>query len=158
MMITVEQYFMNRDISHFNELTDEIRRNAETTVNRINELLRYAAQDGVVPGVSGIGGNVLSSGWRPASLNRVTPGAALKSNHIMGRAVDVFDTVNRDLARWCLRNLDVLERVGLWMEDPQWTPNWCHFQLDPPCSGRRVFIPSTAKPLCQPLPEQVKKS
>lgn len=153
-MINAVQYYMGRDVSHFNELTDEIRRNAETTVRLVNELLAEAAREGIKPGVAGLGGQVITSGWRPASLNRCTEGAAPGSKHILGLACDLFDTVNSDLARWCLRNPGVLERIGLWMEDPRWTPTWVHLQIVPPHSGRRIYIPSSAPPKRAPLPEQ----
>jgi hypothetical protein len=73
-----------------------------------------------------------------------------------GCAVDICDVVpERTLARWCLRNLVFLAEVGLWMEDPRWTPGWVHLQSVPPRSGGRVFIPSAAPALCAALPEQL---
>jgi len=57
--------------------------------------------------------------------------------------------------RWCLKHLDVLETLGLWMEDPQWTPTWLHVQTIPPRSGHRVYIPSASPALVAKLPEQL---
>lgn len=62
------------------------------------------------------------------------------SKHLFGQAVDISDP-NRELQKWCKDNEKELERIGLWMEDFSATPNWCHFQIVPPKSGKRWFIP-----------------
>lgn len=80
---------------------------------------------------------VISSGYRPAAVN-ASVGGAKKSNHIMCLAVDFVDK-DGSLDEWCLQNLDVLERLGLYLESPLHTPNWCHVQLKP--TRNRVFIP-----------------
>lgn len=64
----------------------------------------------------------------------------LKSNHLTGCAVDISDP-NRKLQKWCLENVGILASIGLWMEDFKYTPTWCHFQVVPPKSGKRFFIP-----------------
>lgn len=154
MIITLDDYWMGRDRTHRDELTHDIIQSAQITVERINHLLDQAADDGVTPGTNPQTGTHVSSGWRPRSINDGTANAALGSKHLIGCACDVRDTGARDLARWCLRNLDALEAIGLWMEDPQWTPTWVHLQIVPPGSGRRVYIPSTHAPLVAKLPEQ----
>jgi len=40
-----------------------------------------------------------------------------------------------------LANTDKLEAIGLWLEHPESTPRWCHVQIVPPASGKRVFRP-----------------
>lgn len=60
--------------------------------------------------------------------------------HLKGGAVDIFDP-NRELQAWCKENEEILEKTQLWMEDFSATPNWCHFQITPPASGNRWFIP-----------------
>jgi hypothetical protein len=40
-----------------------------------------------------------------------------------------------------MANLAVLEELQLWLEHPDATPGWCHLQILPPRSGRRVFYP-----------------
>jgi len=147
-MITIEKYWMGRDRTHGRELTHEIIQNAQVTVDKANELLeRFEAETGIVI-------DTVASGWRPSAVNGNTKNAATGSRHLTARAVDLRDTPERDLARWCLRNLDQLEDIGLWMEDPQWTPTWVHLQILPPGSGRRVYVPSTQPPLAKLLPEQ----
>jgi len=64
----------------------------------------------------------------------------MKSNHLYGRAVDIADA-NRDLQKWCTANEALLASIGLWMEDFSATKTWCHFQINPPQSGKRWFMP-----------------
>lgn len=156
-MITLEQYWMGRDLKYPAELTSEIRHNAELLVGKVNNLLTFADEDGVAPGTDQVTGTAVASGWRPQGVNERTRNAASGSKHIMALAVDLQDTKNRDLARWCIRNLDALEAAGLWMEDPQWTGGpdpWVHLQGVPPGSGKRVYVPSTMPPLAKALVEQ----
>ncbi|MFA6921269.1 MAG: hypothetical protein WC216_05455 [Gallionella sp.] len=153
-MISIEQYFMGRDQLYSNECGTDICQNAEKTVNAINKLLELSARDGIQPGIDPVSRNFVSSGWRPAALNVATCNAAAHSKHIDALACDLRDTSDRALARWCLVNLDTLAQLGLWMENPQWTPSWVHLQIIPPGSGNRVYIPSSAPPRCDPLPEQ----
>jgi hypothetical protein len=156
-VITLAQYWMGRDTKYAAELTAEIQHNASTLVGKVNNLLNFAEEDGVAPGADQVTGNAVASGWRPLFVNDRTRNAAAGSKHLSGLGVDLQDTPNRDLARWCLKNLDALEAAGLWMEDPQWTggaDSWVHLQSVPPGSGRRVFIPSTAPATSAKLLEQ----
>jgi hypothetical protein len=155
-LITLDQFWMGRDKTYASELTDEIRSNAQETVDRWNALLKFAAEDGVEVGI-------VASGWRPKTINDGALNAAPDSKHLSGRAMDIED-FDRDFARWCLRNTaplchqegkpDLLQEVGLWIENPMWTPTWVHGQTVPPHSGRRIFVPSDNPPLAAPLPEQ----
>jgi hypothetical protein len=154
-MITLSEYFMGRDRSHPEDCTDEIRGNAALTVARVNLLLAEAEEELVAPGIDEVTSTHVASGWRPRGINARTQNAAVDSNHLTARACDLQDTPERKFARWCLRNLGVLERIGLWMEDPQWTPSWVHLQTVPPGSGRRVYRPSAAEALVAKLPEQL---
>lgn len=70
---------------------------------------------------------------------RINPKAS-KSRHLIGAACDVADQ-NGDLKRWVKANVSLLETVGLWCESFDATPNWIHFQIVPPRSGNRFFIP-----------------
>lgn len=147
-MITVELYLMGRDLKY--ACSDEVRRNALDTVNKTNQLKLLAALDGVeFPDDA----TEVASGWRPDSINECTSNAAKLSSHIKGCGLDTRDP-QRMFARWCLRNLDKLAKIGLWMEDPRWTPTWVHLQTYPPPSGKRVYIPSIKPPLAPALPEQ----
>lgn len=64
----------------------------------------------------------------------------MKSKHFYGQAVDISDP-HQELQDWCENNIDVLEEIGLWMEDFTSTKNWVHFQTVAPASGKRFFKP-----------------
>ena len=52
--------------------------------------------------------------------------------------------------------LERLQAAGIHgMENPQWTPTWCHWQTTLARSGRFVFIPDGSRPLAAALPEQL---
>jgi len=82
----------------------------------------------------------VTSGYRPAAINAGVAGAAKRSNHILCAACDFRDS-DGAIDAWCLTNLDKLAEIGLWLESPDHTPNWCHVQIFPPKSGNRVFKP-----------------
>lgn len=156
-MIALHDYWMGRNITYAGELTPEIRRNAESLLGKVNALLAQAAVDGVSPAIDQVTRTPVASGWRPLGVNARTANSGKASTHITGRGIDLQDTPHRDLARWCLRNLDALEDLGLYMEDPQWTGGrdpWVHLQLVPPGSGKRVYVPSNSPALAAALVEQ----
>lgn len=154
-MIIPADYWMGRDATHPADLSNLVRENVAHLLGRTNLLLSWAYAEGIRPALDARTGTHIASGWRPPAINDATSNAAAKSRHITGEAVDLRDNGTRDLARWCLRNLDALEEIGLWMEDPQWTPTWVHLQIVPPGSRRRVYIPSTRPALAAKLPEQL---
>ena len=159
MMLLPVDYWMGRDATHAGDLTDAIRRNVAELLGRTNLLLAWAYNDHVTPALDAHTGTHVASGWRPPAINDATANAAKASRHLTGEAIDLRDNGTRDLARWCLRNIDALEEIGLWLEDPQWTHNppgqpWVHLQIVPPGSRRRVYVPSTRPPLAAKLPEQ----
>lgn len=134
-MITRDDFFMGRDKAYPHDLTDEIEANAQVTIDRANLLLtRFRAETGDTYA------RKVNSGWRPPSVNAATPGAARKSKHMLGQAIDIDDD-NGALDEWCAANLLALEEIGLWLESPKHTDGWCHLQIVPPRSGNRVFIP-----------------
>ena len=153
-MLIPADYWMGRDTAHAAELTDAIRDNATELLGRVNLLLSWAYADDVRPALDATTRTHVASGWRPQAINGATSNAAAKSRHLTGEAIDLRDNGTRDLARWCLKNLDALQEIGLWMEDPQWTPTWVHLQIVPPASHRRVYCPSTKPPMVAKLPEQ----
>jgi hypothetical protein len=64
----------------------------------------------------------------------------MKSKHLYGQAVDISDK-DGFIKQWVVNNLEFIEKIGLWMEDFNATKNWVHFQIVPPKSGNRFFIP-----------------
>jgi hypothetical protein len=127
--ISLADYFMGRDKAYAAELNAELRANAVLTVERANMLLVRARFSGTV-----------SSGWRPRAVNAAIPNASPRSKHLSCQAIDLNDEGDA-LDAWCLQNLAALEEIGLWLEHPDATPGWCHLQIVPPRSGRRVFTP-----------------
>lgn len=156
-MIILADYLMGRDKLHPDDLTDEIRANAELLLGRVNLLLAWAYRDGVRPALDAHTGTHVASGWRPKAINDATANAAHGSRHLTGEALDLRDNGTRDLAAWCLKNEADLAEIGLWMERPQWTPTWVHLQIVPPASRRRYYIPSSKPPLAAPLPGEESK-
>ncbi len=137
MFITEEDFLKGREVA--NPLTDEMKANMSDLLEKMNKLMDLYGKTPTV-----------TSGYRPAAINAATPGAAKASHHMMCRAIDLAD-MDGEIATWCLKNLDQLKKIGLWMEDPRWThdggktgKNWTHLQTVAPKSGKRIFIPSSA--------------
>jgi hypothetical protein len=135
-MITLRSYWLGRDSDYADQLTAEINLNAQNTVAKVNELLVRAARTDIT---------TVASGWRPKGINDATANASKNSRHLTGQACDLPDP-DSSLAEWCVDNLDVLKEIGLWLEDPRWTPGWLHVQTVPPKSGRLVYIPNGDPP------------
>lgn len=68
----------------------------------------------------------VTSGYRPGKYN-VLAGGAKKSSHLTCEAVDLADK-SGVLKAWCVKNIDKLNEIGLYMEDPARTPSWVHLQ------------------------------
>lgn len=138
--ITEAMYYRGRDITHASELTPELRANALSLLCRVNALLAIIAAYGVLVEYSPLTGSPLTSGWRPKKINEQTPGAAARSKHMECLAVDLYDPEGV-LDDWCMDNLDALMNLGLYLEHPSATKDWCHLQSVAPRSGKRVFYP-----------------
>jgi hypothetical protein len=131
-------YWMGRNETHADDLTAEIVRNATHLLRRVNNLLVLMHDIQIEP--HPITGNPITSGWRPPEINAGTKGAAPRSKHMSGNAVDLYDP-DGEIDAWCMDHLDFLAEAGLWLEHPSATKGWCHLQQVPPKSGRRVFYP-----------------
>ncbi len=147
--ITVSDFLMGREVDF--PPTPQMLENAAILLAKVNELLDQADADGVPTRLDQVTGARVSSGYRPTAINDRTANAAKKSAHLTCEAIDVADTRNQDLARWCLKHLDILQRLGLFAENPRWTFSiggacWVHLQTRPTKSGQTVFIPSAAPP------------
>jgi hypothetical protein len=137
-MITMDEILMGR--AKFDELSLEIQANLTELHRRINLLRDKIARPLKV-----------NDGLRRLGIDKPKNGAA-KSKHYLGQAIDLDDDDSAWLWNWCRDNLHFLAEIGLWMEDPRWTHGngtWMHFQIVPPGSGKRIFIPST-KPASAP--------
>lgn len=125
-MITLKEYLMGRDVQY--PLSLEQALNAASLLAAIN----------YVRGVYGKAMSV-SSGYRPGHFNKAAGGAA-KSSHLTCEAIDISDT-DGSFAKWCLDNIPVLEKAGLYLENPDYTKGWVHLQTREPGSGNRIFNP-----------------
>lgn len=124
--ISETEYLMGRDKAA--PLTPTMRTNMEKlliAVNLIRDLYGKSMS--------------VSSGYRPPTVNAATPNASKTSCHLTCEAVD-FGDKDRKLVQWLLRNMDILEKAGLYMESPINTPTWVHLQTRAPRSGKRVFL------------------
>lgn len=151
-MITKAQYFGSKPKPLAHEA------NADRLLARVAILHKRAAEDGVYgywidpdtgSQISGSKGGSGDGGYRTPDS---TTGAK-SSTHRTGDGVDTFDP-DRALCAWCVMHPEELDKLGLYMEDPRWTPGWCHLQQIKPASGKRVYIPSTSAPLAPALPGQ----
>jgi hypothetical protein len=140
--VTVDEYLMGRGSLFPDELTGEIRKNAEETVKLVNALLAVMEAEGMPFEKHPQTLSLVASGWRPPQINGQVKGAAPKSKHMTGQAVDLYDP-NGDIDDFLLsgQGQRVLASLGLYIEHPACTKAWSHIQTVPPRSGNRVFYP-----------------
>lgn len=131
-MITIESYFMGRIEKY--PVTPEQIMNAGDLMSRVNWVL----------GVLGIDVE-LSSGYRPAEINKASGGAA-KSTHLSCEGIDIEDP-GGEIGATLFKNQHLLIKAGLYMENPTYTKKvvdgktfqWVHLQSRE--TKNRVFIP-----------------
>lgn len=138
MTMTVEQYF-GPWIKH-PDATPKRKDHAARLMLAVARLEAHAVADGVVFRInpktgSGVSGTQYG-GFRPQDCPEGAPG----SSHKDALAVDRYDPIG-EIDAWCLRNLDVLELCGIYIEHPSETCGWSHWTIRAPKSGRRVFFP-----------------
>lgn len=138
MRITVEDYLMGREKLY--DCPPEIREHAAVTVGKVNALLAVLEEEGVPLEAHPKTQTIISSGWRPAQINRGVKGAAPKSKHITADACDLYDPEG-DIDEYLSSHPDVLLALGIYMEHPSATKGWSHVQTIGPRSGRRIFYP-----------------
>ena len=137
-MITLEQYF-GPWLRHA-DATPVKQKNAETMLVAVNGLMAEAEADGVVfftnPSTDSQVSGTQQGGFRP----RLSTQGAPNSSHKEGTGVDLFDPHNK-IDEWCMKNLDKLEKYGIYIEHPSATHSWSHWTTRKPHSGNRVFYP-----------------
>lgn len=137
-MITLEQYVGPYRMS--SDWTEARQMNAQKLLAACFLLSGFMEDDGIVfkinpntkTQVSGRG----NGGFRPQSC----PIGAPHSNHKEGKGVDWFDP-DEQIDNWCMHHQDILQACGIWIEHPDATPGWSHWQCVPPGSNHRVFMP-----------------
>ena len=139
------------------DVTDEVLANATELVHRANAVLEQMVAGGCTP-LRNPGTNTYISGqtlggFRPQSSAVGAP----RSKHKMGQALDLYDPY-RELAKWAVNHPADMKDIGLWIEDPRWTPTWLHIQSvppgNPPNPAKLVFIPDNSPPKVAALPGQ----
>lgn len=119
--------------SHGYPTTPDIDKNLAILLDRLNKV--RTAYDTPMTVTSG-----LRSDSQQKALIASGKSNALKSHHLTGEAADILDQGGK-LKTWVKANLPIIEEIGLWMEAFDSTPGWLHFQIVPPHSGNRFFIP-----------------
>lgn len=143
------------------DITPGILGNAINFLDVANAGLLLAQADGIVLRRNPITGSLVAGSGnggvriQAAADRNGRPVGAGHSRHKDGRAQDSFDPERR-LCAWSLVNKGRLLKIGiLAMEDPRWTPTWCHWQDLAVPSGHFAFVPSSDAPLAAALPEQL---
>ena len=127
-MISKKEILMGREDEY--PLSEEQQKNFDKLIQAVNQLRGLYGKPMMV-----------TSGYRPGHYN-VKAGGGSKSAHLTCEAVDFADK-NRELTNFCTD--EILEKCGLYMEDPSVATTWTHLQTRVPKSkipGRtRVFKP-----------------
>lgn len=125
---------------HGYEVTDEIQHNLNVLHFHMNVIRRFWAQQMIV--TSG-----LRSEEDQYTLIKTGVSRAYKSNHLLGKAVDILDR-DGSFNKWLKEYSDekstrmtILAQTmnQLWFEERQGP--WAHIQTEPPKSGKRWFYP-----------------
>jgi uncharacterized protein YcbK (DUF882 family) len=82
---------------------------------------------------------IVTSGYRSPAKNLLI-GGAKNSAHCQCQACDFKDD-DHSIKNFIINNLEVLEDCGLYCEEFDFTPNWCHLQTRVIPSGNRIFNP-----------------
>ena len=129
-MMTLNEYLMGRDKDFPLDMLQA--RNAADLLARVNWLFGTLELHAKV-----------SSGYRPSAINKSVKGAK-NSAHMSCQAIDLNDPGGM-LSAKMLDHLDLLEKCGLYLENPKYTikngAQWTHLQSRAPKSRSRVFNP-----------------
>ncbi len=136
-MISLQDYFGPYD--DHPDATVQRREAADDMLSKVNALLLEAEAAGwyewlVNPKTGSQVSGTRNGGFRPHDC----PEGSSKSSHKEGRGIDIYDPQNK-LDRYL--GDEVLEKHGLYRENPDDTPGWCHLSDRAPPSGRRTFKP-----------------
>lgn len=132
--ITIEQYFGNEPYN------DELHRNADALLLKVNSLLSDLGAQNVV----------MTSGFRSKQHN-FEVGGAPNSLHCQAMAIDLSDN-QRVLGNRLVMEPHYLVSRGLYCENLAYCETargtkWLHIQNKAPKSGNRFFIPYSGDPI-----------
>lgn len=139
-LVTKEEILLGR--VKYEDLTDEQKKNIDILVDRINRFFAGYTWPSKLP-------KKVNDGLRrPQDAPK---NGSATSWHYRGAAIDLDDDDSGVTWQYVWANRKKLKEIGLWVEHPNWTHGsagtWMHFQIYPPKSGKRFFVPST-----QPAP------
>jgi uncharacterized protein YcbK (DUF882 family) len=119
-MLTLEDFATSsgKYPSRLREITPQIKDNLIELLEKVTGLLDALEIEDVK----------VTSGYRSPSANANIKGASKTSHHMTGKAVDLEDT-NGEIAARIKAAAPLLKTFGLWMEDPERTPGWCHLDI-----------------------------
>ena len=139
-LINIEDILLRR--VKMDELSDEHQNNIKELHRRINSFFEGYIWPSSLP-------KKVNDGYRrPQDIPK---NGSATSWHFKGAAIDLDDDDAGTTWKYVWANRNKLKSIGLWVEHPNWTHGsagtWIHFQIYPPKSGKRFFIPSV-----QPAP------
>lgn len=124
------------DILQGKECPKDYTGNLEKLLKKINQLqTKYGKQFEVTSGFRSLVDHLAIYRKKGVTDPKKIP---MKSKHLFCQAIDIRDRDGK-LYKWCKQNDKVLEDLGLYCEEG--TSGWMHFQIVPPASGRRWFLP-----------------
>ena len=133
-MISMDEILMGR--ANFQDLSPELQANGNALLTAVNA---FRTEYGIPM--------IVTSGYR-LDADNVAAGGAKNSAHMTLQACDFRDS-DGALFEFIKKDPTILDRCGLWMEDPRWTSNWVHLQVRP--ASVRVFLPySDGRPATAP--------
>lgn len=134
-MLSMDELLQGKDLASLPEGHQE---NLAVLLDRINKIRSAYG----IPMTVTSGYRSMADHLRIYAAKGITDPAKIpmKSKHLYGQAVDIADS-DGALKKWVLANLKLLEDIGLWCEDFSTTTTWVHFQIVPPGSGKRIFMP-----------------
>jgi hypothetical protein len=147
-MITVTQYFTKphtKDQEFLaQELLGRVAQLEDEWSTATGEISQIDPDTGTE--ISGAKGGDGDGGFRTPGTRSGAENSPHRIADDKGAGVDKYDPRDK-LDSWLDSFEDgqggnaVLEKYGLWREDPSKTPGWCHLQTRPTASGKRTFIP-----------------
>ena len=129
----------------YEDLTQECKDNLAILLDKVNKIRKaYAKPLTVTSGYRSEKDQIriyeekAQKAGKPFDIKKVP----LKSKHLVCAAVDLYDP-NKELQEWILRNIPLMEEIGVWFESFSATPNWTHVQVLPYGSwkpGKSIFF------------------
>lgn len=140
-MISLQDYLTSsgKYLKRAKDADEEVRRNATELLERVNSFLAEVGVDAVT----------VSSGFRPNYVNDKVAGAAKKSLHTLGKAIDLAD-MKHEIGNKIVTKIHptvpidqcLLHKYGLWLEDGTKTPTWIHLDVGiRKPRAVRIFLP-----------------